>query len=239
MNNFWDKDVSFIPILGTHHLIYIGLIGILLFLLIIRSKEVKTNADLIKKWILVFSIGQQLLLYSWYIFEMGFDVSESLPLHISRVSTLLGIVYLMTKNEKVLNVLFYFGLFAYGSFFYPQRVYPIYHAIGISFFINHAITILLPIFAAIAYDWRPHLRGVFKAYGWFLVYFVFVYFLNPLIDGNYFYLKYRPFFGSLPDSVYVPLVLIATLGIFFLGYYLSKIIRYLIENRGRRTSPKF
>ena len=153
MNNFWDKDVSFIPILGTHHLIYIGLIGILLFLLIIRSKEVKTNADLIKKWILVFSIGQQLLLYSWYIFEMGFDVSESLPLHISRVSTLLGIVYLMTKNEKVLNVLFYFGLFAYGSFFYPQRVYPIYHAIGISFFINHAITILLPIFAAIAYDW--------------------------------------------------------------------------------------
>ena len=170
---------------------------------------------------------------------MGFDVSESLPLHISRVSTLLGIVYLMTKNEKVLNVLFYFGLFAYGSFFYPQRVYPIYHAIGISFFINHAITILLPIFAAIAYDWRPHLRGVFKAYGWFLVYFVFVYFLNPLIDGNYFYLKYRPFFGSLPDSVYVPLVLIATLGIFFLGYYLSKIIRYLIENRGRRTSPKF
>lgn len=215
MNNFWDKDVSFIPILGTHHLIYIGLIGILLFLLIIRSKEVKTNADLIKKWILVFSIGQQLLLYSWYIFEMGFDVSESLPLHISRVSTLLGIVYLMTKNEKVLNVLFYFGLFAYGSFFYPQRVYPIYHAIGISFFINHAITILLPIFAAIAYDWRPHLRGVFKAYGWFLVYFVFVYFLNPLIDGNYFYLKYRPFFGSLPDSVYVPLVLIATLGIFF------------------------
>ena len=238
MNNFWDENVPFIPLLGIHHLIYIGLVVILLFLLISRYKEVKINSDIIRKWILALLIGQQILLYSWYIFEMGFDVSESLPLHISRISSLLGVVYLMTKNDKVLNVLFYFGLFAYGSFFYPQRVYPFYHALGISFFLNHAITILLPIFAAVAYEWRPQLKGAFKAYGWFIGYFVFVYFLNPLIDGNYFYLKYRPFFGYLSDSNYITIVIIATLGIFLLGYYLSKLVQSIVEVRVKLTTKK-
>lgn len=79
-------------------------------------------------------------------------------------------------------------------------------------------------FAAIAYDWRPKLALAIKAYGWFLTYFFFVFFLNPLINGNYFYLKYRPFFDYLPDYIYIPATLIATLGIFILGYYLAKFV---------------
>lgn len=231
MNLFWDEAVPYMTIFDEHHIAYIVLMGILLILMITQAKNVKKHADTIRKGILVTSIIQQIGLYSWYIFETGFDISESLPLHISRISSILGIIYLATKNKKVLNVLFYFGLFAYGSFFYPSRVYPFYHLMGISFFINHAVTILLPIFAAIAYDWRPKLPMVFKAYGWFLVYFFFVYFLNPLIDGNYFYLKHRPFFGHLPDYIYVPGVLIVTFGIFLLGYYLSQLVEHIVASR--------
>jgi len=223
MNIFWDEEAPFMTIFDEHHITYIVLMAVLLFLIITQAKYLKEHAEQIRKIILVTSIGQQILLYSWYIFETGFDVSESLPLHISRISSILGIIFLFTKNKKVLNVLFYFGIFAYGSFFYPSRVYPVYHAVGISFFINHAITILLPIFAAVAYDWRPSKIAAFKAYGWFLIYFFFVYFLNPLIDGNYFYLKHRPFFDFLPDYIYVPGVLIVTLGIFILAHYLARL----------------
>lgn len=130
-----------------------------------------------------------------------------------------------------MDVLFYFGLYAYGSFFYPSRVYPIYHMLGLSFLLNHLITILLPIFAAIAYDWRPKLSRFFYAYGWFLIYFIIVYLLNPLIDGNYFYLKYRPFFSDLPEVVYVPLVLIFTLLIFLLGYSLYRFASWMIQKQ--------
>ena len=233
MNLFWDEAVPFISIFTGHHLFYIAMMLILLLLMITRDKKIKRHADKISRWILVISLGQQFLLYCWYLFEMGFDVSESLPFHISRISSLLGIVYLITKKNKVLNVLFYFGLFAYGSFFYPSRVYPAYHVIGISFFINHAITILLPIFAAIAYEWRPTLTGAVKAYGWFLIYFSFVYTVNPLINGNYFYLKYRPFFIHLNEYLYIPLVLLATLGIFLLGYLLARLIIRLVSSKGK------
>lgn len=235
MNIFWDEEVSFIPLFGEHHLIYIILMLILLVLLMTQYRFIKQYADKISYWILAFSIGQQVLLYSWYIFETGFDVSESLPLHISRISSILGIIYLITKNQKVLHLLFYFGLYAYGTFFYPQRVYPVYHVIGISFFINHAITILLPIFVAIAYDWRPSLSGAFNAYLWFLFYFFFVYFLNPLLDGNYFYLKHRPFFGHLPDYLYIPLVLLFILIIFLIGYYLALLIEKVVSMKKVRS----
>lgn len=222
MNYFWDEEVPYITTFGGHHLFYITMMLGLLALMIYYRKSIRKYSETFRKWLLVVAVAQQVLLYSWYIFETGFDISESLPLHISRISSILGIIFLITKNTSVMNVLFYFGLYAYGSFLYPSLVYPFYHAIGISFFVNHALTILLPIFAAIAYDWRPDLPSLFKSYGWFLVYFFFVYFLNPLIDGNYFYLKHRPFFGHWPDSLYIPAVLIATFLIFFIGYLAAK-----------------
>lgn len=236
MNLFWDEEVPYMTIFDEHHMTYILLMGVLLLLMVTQVEKVKKHAEIIRKGILMVSIIQQVALYSWYIFETGFDISESLPFHISRISSILGIIFLWTKNNKVMHVLFYFGLFAYGSFFYPSRVYPMYHLMGLSFFINHAITILLPIFSAIAYDWRPKLNRMFKAYGWFLAYFVFVYFLNPLIDGNYFYLKHRPFFGHLPDSIYVPGVFLFTLIIFGIGYYIAQVI-VDIRARKRQESP--
>ena len=204
------------------HLIYLLLFTAALASLILNRDRIRAN----RKWYgygtLVLSILQQVLLYSWYFLEMGFDLSESLPLHICRIASLLGIWYLLTKRSKVMDTMFYFGLYAYGSFLYPQRIYPVYHVIGISFIINHIITILLPWFAFIAYDWRPDFRGLIRSSVWFLIYFTFVYFLNPLIDGNYFYLKYRPFFQDWPDIIYVPFVLAFTLCSFAVAYFIAR-----------------
>lgn len=115
-------------------------------------------------------------------------------------------------------------------FFYPQRIYPVYHVIGISYLINHVITILIPYFGFTAYQWRPQFLGFIKAYGYFLVYFTFVYFLNPLIDGNYFYLKYRPFFQDWPEYIYVPCLLLVVL----IGFYFAYLIVNFIERMPSR-----
>jgi len=215
---FWSENVNYIDKFGLHHLIYIIILFVCATFLVRKRFRIKTNKDHYRKVILAISIFQQLLLYSWYYFELGFDLSESLPFHICRISTLLGIWFLITKDKKVIDTAFYFGLFAYGSFIYPSRVYPIYHAIGLSFIINHTITILLPWFAYIAYDWRPSFKGLLKTLGLFTIYFLFVFILNPMIDGNYFYLKYRPFFKTLSDNLYILLVFAVTISGFSLAY---------------------
>lgn len=222
MNLFWSETVSYIHLFDFHYMFYISIMLLSLSILLHYRKSVKTHSEKIRKSILVISIGQQILLYSWYIFEMGFDIAESLPLHISRISSLLGIYYLFTRNKFVMNSLFFFSLYAYGSFFYPSLVYPLYHAIGISFLINHVITILLPLFAAIAYNWRPTFKSLLAAYCCFLIYFIVVYFFNLSVDGNYFYLKHRPFFSHWPDTLYIPVVLVATFLLFLIGLGIFK-----------------
>lgn len=235
MKLFWSEHAPFIELFGWQHLLYTGIMLLTLFLLVRYRTEVRRNRENIRKIILVVSIVQQVLLYSWYIFETGFDISESLPLHVSRISSLLGIYYLFTKNTKVMNVLFFFGLYAYGSFLVPSRVYAIYHIVGISFLVNHVVTILLPIFASIAYDWRPTFHSLFTSYGYFLFYFFFVFFLNPLIDGNYFYLKTRPFLQDLPGYIYNPAALVATFSLFLVGYYAYRAIEKKMT--GKNLTP--
>ena len=124
---------DYITLFNLDHIIYvIGLIiiGAALF---IKRDTVKEHRRKITVVILIVSIFQQILLYSSYYFILDFDLGESLPLQISRVNTILGIIFLITGNDKVFRVLALFGLFAYLSFLYPSRVYGITHPIGWSF----------------------------------------------------------------------------------------------------------
>lgn len=228
---WWSEDTPYIEIFGLNHLIYVLILMASITLLLIFRKSVVRNRKKFAIFLLTVSVLQQILLYSWYTFETGFDMSDALPFHICRIATLLGIIFLLTKNKHILEIIFYFGLFAYGSFFYPSRIHPIYHVMGISFLVNHTLTVLLPYFGYIAYGWRPKLKGLFRVYGYFLIYFAFVYFLNPLIDGNYFYLKYRPFFSSWPDYIYVPVVLIVV----FIGFLFAYWIVSLIKRKGEKV----
>lgn len=209
---------------GLGHFVYMGLAVAILATMIVKRKEVRAHADSVGKGILITSILQQILLYSWYYFETGFNLSEALPFHISRVTTILGIIFLMTKNKKILNVAFYWSIYAYGSFLYPADIHPPFHALGISYFTNHVITILLPFFMTIAYGWRPKLEGIKSAYGWFLMYMIAAYFFNPLVDGNYFYLENRIIFQNWPDIAYLIFCGLLTLFLFIFYYYFYKFV---------------
>lgn len=232
MNSWWSAGVDYIKPFTLQHLVYIAIVLAVLAAMIVFRNKLKPNAKKITAVVLTVSILQQILLYSWYVFETGYDVSDSLPLHLCRITGLLGVYFLITKNTKVLDLIFYFSLFAYGSFLYPQRIYPITHSMGLSFLISHMITLLLPYYGSKITNWRPTLRGVVKTYLVFVVYFFFVYFFNPLVDGNYFYLKYRPFFGSWPDLAYLPAVLAVTLIGFFAAF---GVVNYFGGRAGRSS----
>lgn len=223
-DSFWTHHEDYIPVFGRDHLLYITVLLLLLFLLIAARQRIRHNPEPLRRTFFLVSLIQQLILYSWYFLETGFDLGEALPLHICRVSSLLGMIYLVNKNNRLMDVVFYFGLYAYGSFLYPSLVYSIRHVIGWSFLVNHALTILLPFFAHLAYGWRPERSGLRLASKCFLLYFAGVYLLNLGLDGNYFYLKHRPFLKGLPKTVYVPLLIVFTFLIFWVGYRVANLL---------------
>ncbi|WP_377330275.1 TMEM164-related integral membrane acyltransferase [Piscibacillus salipiscarius] len=208
---------EFIPLFGFDHLIYIAGLMLIGFCLFFFRHKIKKKRTLITIIILILSLTQQVLLYGSYAVIMNFDLSESLPLHISRINTILGIIYLITKNEKLFKVLCFFSLYAWTSFLYPSRVYGISHPLGISFFVNHVITLLLPFYAMISYQARVRLNDKYLSFLWFIVYLMVVLMVNPLVDGNYFYLKHKPVFPNLTDWLYIPGTLIVTFILFGLG----------------------
>lgn len=235
---FWNHHEQYIPVFGADHLLYMGILLILLAWLVGSRNRIRHNPEPLRRAFFWISLLQQSVLYFWYALETGFDPGEALPLHICRISTLLGIVYLVNKHNRLMDVVFYFGLYAYGSFLYPSLVYSLQHVIGWSFLVNHAITILLPFFAYFAYDWRPERSGLRLASTLFLGYFLIVYLVNPWLDGNYFYLKQRPFFETMPEAIYVPVLIFFTLFIFWLGYKLGSWLIAYNERKSRTSELK-
>ena len=223
---------DYITLFNLDHIIYI--IGLIIIgaALFIKRDTVKEHRRKITVVILIVSIFQQILLYSSYYFILDFDLGESLPLQISRVNTILGIIFLITGNDKVFRVLALFGLFAYLSFLYPSRVYGLTHPIGWSFFINHAVTLLLPFYGIIAYNMKIKTMDSLKVFPWFVMYVAVAYFVNMLTDGNYFYLKHKPIFASLHDIFYIPVSLLFTYVLFLLGEWMYKKVQKKVAGAG-------
>lgn len=220
MNYFMDANVPYIQLFGIEHLFYfLSIIGLLTFVLINRLK-LKKYGVLISTSLIVLSITQQVLLYGWYWIEMDFNLAHALPLHLCRISTLIGIVYLLTKNKTLMDFVFYYGLFTYFSFLLPFNIYPPYHAMGISYLINHAITLILPFIAWYTWGWKPNFKNFPYVVLGFLAYFILVLWVNDTVQGNYFYLVNRPLLNSLPTITYNLLAIFVTLSGFILAYWM-------------------
>ncbi|MFC3900905.1 TIGR02206 family membrane protein [Aliicoccus persicus] len=198
------KYGEYITLFGPDHLIYVAGMIVVAILLFTNISFIKKHRAIITLVILVLSIIQQIVLYGSYFVLYDFDLAESLPLHISRINSILGIIYFITKNKKVFTVLALFSAFAYLSFLYPSRVYGITHPIGISFFVNHAITILLPFYGIIAYNETINRWDSLREFPWFILYVIVAYVTNIFTDGNYFYLKEKPVFPNLANIFYIP-----------------------------------
>lgn len=208
---------DYIRMFGADHWLYILILLCLIAALFVFRKQIPPRRKQISAIILGVSVFQQLLLYSSYFTLLDFHLGESLPFQLSRISSLIGIFLLITKRRRLFSVLCFFSIYAWATFLYPSRVYAITHPIGVSFILNHVITILLPYYMMIAYGMQIKKGDALHAFFWFFVYLVFVYFFNPLVDGNYFYLKYRPVFSTWPDALYLPATLLVTLAGFLLG----------------------
>src|SRR5699024_7567368 len=145
---------DYITLFNPDHIIFIIGLIIISAALFIKRGAVKEHQRTITLVILIVSIFQQILLYSSYYFILNFDLGESLPSSVRRVSLELGMFCLMTKYDKIFRVLALFGLFAWFSFTCTSRVYDITHPTGWSLFITPVVTLLLPFSGIIPYHMK-------------------------------------------------------------------------------------
>ena len=232
LSDFYSPDAPFVKLYSLPHILYLLACGIIIFLFVRNHSRVRANRDTISRWLLGILLFQQIfLLYGWYAVVSGVFWSEGLPLQLCRVSSLLTIAFLINKDKRVLDVIFYFSIYALISFFYPMNVYNFLHINGISYMINHLLTVLIPIFGAIAFDWKPDWHSFARASVAFTLYLPCAILANHLTGGNYFYLTERPFMNDAPAWLFIGLAYIVTLAGFALVTWLIDLIVTFVRKK--------
>ena len=230
--SFYSPDAAYVKIYSVEHVIYLLFCIAVVFLFVKNHSWVRARRQRLSNVFLGVLLFQQVfLLYGWYAVCSGAFWSQGLPLQLCRVSSLLTIWYLIKKDNRVLDVIFYFSIYALISLFYPLSVYHFAHVSGISYMINHLLTVLIPIFGAIAYGWQPSWKGFFRAACAFTAYLPCAILANSITGGNYFYLTQRPFLNSLPAWLYDILAYVVTVGGFAIITWLLGLVIGQVQKR--------
>ena len=162
----------------------------------------------------------------------------SVPLHISSFSVILSIIILLTDNEKIFNVLFFFGVLGgITAFIMPDMVhYTYYHYRFYNFVLIHIGIMIIPLYYYKAYNFEVKLKSMYRIYLFLLVIAPIIMYANFLLDKNYMFIGQKPdiIADYLPDWPYFIIVyLIIIFIIFHMLYfiiYFNKIIDLLRKN---------
>lgn len=223
MQHFFRHDVEPLVIGGADHRTYLAFYLTLLVLLLSARDLVRRRQELVRGILVLVSLAQQVVMYGHHL-ARGDRWADALPLHICRVCTLLGLVWLLTGQDGAMQLVFYLGLFAYGSLAYPYGIEPRDHVMGWSFVVNHSLTLLLPVYAAVVAGWRPTLRGLGGSYLAFLGFLGVAERTNRRTGGNYFYLQDRPVLRTLSHRRYLAVTAAGTAVLFGAGYAVSRLV---------------
>ena len=220
MNYFWDEAVPYIQVGGAGHITYIIFLVIVFIIVFRKRRDFRGGEAGIYLVFAVLGLIHQLMITSWYIFETGYDLRDAMPLHICRVVVWFIIIQGVVRKCWMHDLIFYFGLYAYGSFALPIAIHPPHHFVGWTFVLLHTVIIIYPFVIHWMTGWEPAFKGAIRSFGVFLVYFAVILAVNALVDGNYFYMDDRPFLHNMPEIPYT----VGTFGIFMVGLMLSKIL---------------
>lgn len=232
MDKMINPDTPYIEPGDFSYFVYMVFLAIAAYVIYRLRFKISRNTSLVLFVFLIISVFQRVLINSWYLINDDYSFAYSLPFQICRIIIWLIIIQFFVRKDVLNQAIFYIGLFAYAAFFYPIGIHPVWHMAGWSFFILHAANVLFPLAMHYAMGFVPSLKGTFQAYVIFAVYFLFVYFLNPIVSGNYFFINNRPFFHEMNEGLYVTVNLAGTFIGFMAVYF---VIQLIIKFRKKLT----
>ncbi len=225
---FFDLDAPYVVPFSLEHILYLlACIGIC-YGVVCRRKTLAAHADSLRYCLLVIIVLQQISQYTWYLLVYEDPMKEALPLQMCRICSILNFLYFLTRNRKYIDLEFYFSAFALSAMIYPVGCYRLIHIDGISYMINHLMSLLTPILAITVFGWRPDWTSFRRAGLFFTVYLFAVTWVNRLTGGNYFYLVDPPFFQTMPKVPFYLMVYSVTIGCCALMTYLANQIENAI-----------
>lgn len=236
MPDYYDKFNIFS---STHlyTLLFFLLFNIFVILLLKDNKNKSLHKRfryIISSLMLIMEIG----LYLWFILTSNWDWSTSLPLHLSRIATILAIIIIFTENETVYQFGYFIILGAnIPALIIPELPYNFPHFLFFKFFTTHVGAITIILYMTFCKNYRPKFEYLPKTILALILMMPPIGIINYLTGGNYLFLSEPPqglipLLNQLNLSTDWPwyLLFMSLLGVIFLSllyllFPLAKIIK--------------
>lgn len=177
------------------------------------------------RWILFgVLVFTEIALITWTITNGFWDIRYNLPLHLCTISLFLSAYMLLTKNYRIFEVLYFFGLGgAIQAMLTPDLTYTFPHFRFFHFFIAHIAIILAVLYMVWIFKYTVTIGSLIKSFivlnGLALIAFS----VNQLTGANYMFLARKPQGPSMLDWLgpypwYILSLQLIVLVIFFLLY---------------------
>ncbi|MGF7016262.1 TIGR02206 family membrane protein [Ornithinibacillus bavariensis] len=194
---FGEQSTSPFDLFSIHHLYMIIIFITGIFLLVIYSSRIKANPVLLKtiRWglfsILVIS---ELSYQAWGMLNNFWNPSEFLPLQLCSVAGILAMGSLLTKNNKLIQMVLFIGIVpSFLAVVTPELFHGFPHFRFWQFFIHHIALSWASIFLVTTFPVRISLWETLESYFYLLCYAGLIGFIvNPLVGANFLFLSNAP-----------------------------------------------
>ncbi len=187
----------------------------------------------------IFIIATWLLLWSQFaryfgVFLRGdFLITESLPFYVCRLSSLVLLYYVITKDKRVESFLFYWGATGMAGVIYPNGPMVNIANLTETFYIDHFLLAITPFFLVVYQGYKPNIKDLFiivLVMAAILLAFIPI---NNLLGADYFYLNNQSIIGvvfpGLSSYVFILIHCLVALGYFSIYYFAFRNKNYKIE----------
>jgi uncharacterized membrane protein YwaF len=222
------------------YLMYLITVGVTIFLIrsiFLKTKFINKHKKTILIIITILLAWTQFARYAGIFFDNGaewsiwifnfkihaFNLRSHLPFYMCRISVVVLLYYVITKDKRVESFLFYWGALGLAGVLYPNGEFTNSVNLTETFYIDHILLTVTPFFLIVYQKYVPTFKDVIIISSLMFVILVSFIFFNQLLDTDYFYLEdqsiFAVLFGQQPKVLFAFVHSIVAMG-FFSAYYI-------------------
>jgi hypothetical integral membrane protein (TIGR02206 family) len=185
---FSVTEMTDFTFLSMPHVITLVIFFLTCFLFVYYRKQLQSHQPIIKWTLFSILLLSEVSYHLWRVLTGQWEVAD-LPIQVCSLSTFIALYLFFKNNKKVFNLLYFIGIIPpILSMVTPDIVYQFPHFRFLKYFIHHSAIPITVLYFILFEGYRVPRKAVLTSFLTLNIIAVPVFFLNKILDTNFFFL---------------------------------------------------